>query len=50
MTSFFREDLGVGAFGSCFKTIHPCTQEELVIKTFADNSLSALVDEATILK
>lgn len=50
MTGLVRDDLGAGAFGSCFKTLDPRTQEELVIKTFADNALDTLVDEAINLK
>ena len=40
--------LGQGSFGSCFKTVHPYTGEELVVKTFRKKkALDNLLDEAT---
>ncbi|KAK8374087.1 hypothetical protein O3P69_015588 [Scylla paramamosain] len=38
-----------GSYGSCFKTVSPRTQEELVIKTFSRDKLPELVKEATSL-
>jgi len=50
MIGSVRECLGGDVNGFCIKTIDPRTQEELVIKTFGDNALDTLVDEAVILK
>uniref|UniRef100_A0A0P4VS24 Protein kinase domain-containing protein n=1 Tax=Scylla olivacea TaxID=85551 RepID=A0A0P4VS24_SCYOL len=44
-----QRPLAEGGYGSCFKTVSPRTQEELVIKTFSRDKLPELVKEATSL-
>lgn len=50
MASAGRKYVGSGTFGSCCKVRDPCTGEELVIKTFAEDGLKTLMVEAALLK
>ena len=45
MASSGEEILGEGTSGSCCKVVHPRTKEELVIKTFKEDTLDGLLSE-----
>ena len=42
--------LGSGSFGSCYKTVDPDTQQEVVVKTFFDDRVDDLLHEVVCLQ